>query len=642
MSMLKLAAQNFKKSVSSYLSLIFSLAFTVMILFNLQSLVYMDTFAVLQEGNQDKVDILVQAFSVVLAFFLFFFIWYATNVFLTRRKKEIGIYVFMGLTNQRIGVLYALETTMMGLAALAVGLGLGVLLSQLFRMILLAFSGISAELSDISVELHLTSVAKPMLVTALIFGAVYLIFVVKGYLNIVRSSVLGMISANRKNEFVWEKTWLLAAKAVLGAAALAAGFYLAVKDGGMEVFNNLLSAVVLVTAGVYLLFGGFLPLLFHGLVKRKEFLYHGGRVLWLNNMVFRMKKNYRTYAITCVLMLCSVTALATSFAMKLRYDVVARFRTVYTYQVLSDRVDVEEELEALIDRDNDVVYHTRADILSLDSPVTADGYNGRIMGVVSYSQVCAMAEAAELQRPVREPGDDEVIRLGHAVLMSFLTDKSIITYEMNGRAFREIEELCVPYFGYLQESVDFLVVNDRIYEELLPLGMVLHSYHFGIADPGNFAASKEELEEFAQAERDQGRYMGCVRNNPVARDILWVKILYSLGIFVFLVFVLAGGSILFMKVYNDAFEEKERYTVLRKLGCSEDRLLEAMVKELCCAYGLPFLVMAVSAYFPVHALEKVTSMGLMSVYAVSVLVVFGFFLVFYGLSVKLYRKNSGF
>lgn len=641
MSIAKLAVHNFKKSMSSYLSLICSLAFTVMVLFNFQSLLYMDVFAVLQEGNQDKVDVIVKVFSVVLGAFLFFFTWYATNVFLTRRKKEIGTYVFLGLTNQRIGRLYALETLLTGLTALVAGLGLGVLLSQLFRMVLMALSELSGELAAVSVELHLPSVAEPMLVTSLIFGAVYLFFVVWGYLNVVRSSVLGMLSANRKNEFVPVKTWFLALKAVFGTAVLSAGFYLAVKDGGMEVITNLLGAVILVIVGVYFLFGGFLPLLFQGLVKDKGFLYRGERILWLNNVVFRMKKNYRTYAITCVLMLCSVTALATSFAMKLRYDVMARFRTVYTYQVLSDREDVEEELAALIGRENEVTYRTRADILSLDGSLLDAGNNARIMGLVSYSQICGMAEAAGLEKPLREPGDEETVRLAHAVLMSFLTDKSGITHEINGRAFRETEELCEPYFGYFQEAVDFLVVNDRVYEELLPLGTVLHSYHFGIADPGNFAASKGALSEFAAAEQARGRYMGCVSNDPVARDTLWVKILYSLGVFVFLVFVLAGGSILFMKVYNDAFEEKERYAVLRKLGCSEERLRESVVRELGCAYGLPFLVMAASAYFPVRALEKVTSMGLMSVYAVSVLVVFGFFLLFYGLSVRLYRKHVG-
>ena len=59
---------------------------------------------------------------------MLFFYLYATNVFLTKRKKEIGIYVFMGLTNQKIGKLYAIETIFLGLVALVLGVGFGLLL----------------------------------------------------------------------------------------------------------------------------------------------------------------------------------------------------------------------------------------------------------------------------------------------------------------------------------------------------------------------------------------------------------------------------------------------------------------------------------------------------------------------------------
>ena len=51
--------------------------------------------------------------------------------------------------------------------------------------------------------------------------------------------------------------------------------------------------------------------------------------------------------------------------------------------------------------------------------------------------------------------------------------------------------------------------------------------------------------------------------------------------------------------------------------------------------------MAGSAYFSVHALEKLMSTNLLPVYGVSVLIVLAFFVVFYGLSVKLYYKNAG-
>ncbi|MFR2767056.1 MAG: FtsX-like permease family protein [Thomasclavelia sp.] len=78
--------------------------------------------------------------SFVLGCFMLFFIWYATNVFLTKRKKEIGIYVFMGLTNQKIGKLYAIETIFLGLVALVLGVGFGIITSKLFVMITMAIS----------------------------------------------------------------------------------------------------------------------------------------------------------------------------------------------------------------------------------------------------------------------------------------------------------------------------------------------------------------------------------------------------------------------------------------------------------------------------------------------------------------------
>ena len=56
--------------------------------------------------------------------------------------------------------------------------------------------------------------------------------------------------------------------------------------------------------------------------------------------------------------------------------------------------------------------------------------------------------------------------------------------------------------------------------------------------------------------------------------------MFSVSFFVFMVFVFASGCILFMKIYNDAFEERERYRVLSKLGISQKTLNKAIANEL--------------------------------------------------------------
>ena len=144
MGMIKLAMQNFRNGFKNYLSLVISLAFTVLVLFNFQNIIYSHGFEVLGTRNKEYVEMLVQIISFVLGCFMFFFIWYSTNVFLTRRKKEIGIYVFMGLSNDKIGKMYLIESALTGLSALLLGLGLGALSGGLFQMILLAVSDIDS------------------------------------------------------------------------------------------------------------------------------------------------------------------------------------------------------------------------------------------------------------------------------------------------------------------------------------------------------------------------------------------------------------------------------------------------------------------------------------------------------------------
>ncbi len=630
MRMMKLAFSNFKSSFRSYLSLEISLAFTVLIFLNFQNIVYSDALEVLGAHNKDYIDILVQVVSFVLGCFMFFFVWYSTNVFLTKRKREIGVYVFMGLSNQKIGRLYMIETTLIGASALVLGIIFGVITSGLFQMILLA-------LSDIAVDISFQFSLPPVCITAGIYMAVYLLFVLKGYLNIVRSSVLDMITGIRQNEYVRQKLPVLLVKTVLGTAVLGGGFFMAVKEGGQEVMGNVLAAVILVTAGVYLLFGGLIPLVFQGAAQSKVFLYRRQRCLWINHVIFRMKKNYRTYAMVCVLMLCSVTALATGFAMKYRYDNIQRFENTYTFQFLTSQPDLDTKARALIEEKSEIAVSSQIKILMLDGAAVNANEHYDTYTFVSYSELKKLAADAGLKFELEEPAADEVIRASHLYLLSLITDRSSRRVGINGREYRQIEEVSVPYLGYLQEITSVYVVNDEEYAGLLPLGREFYSFNYRIADLSAYEEVKDALDVLVCVQEEN--YTGRVAVNPQRSDIDWIKILYSLCIFMFMVFILASGSIMFMKMYNDAFEEKERYLIMGKMGFEEKALRKSIARELGTAYGAPFVVMAAASWFSVHALEKMMYTSLFSIWVVSVSVVFVIFMICYLLSVGVYKRQ---
>ena len=627
MSMIQLAVQNFKSNLKNYLAVILSMAFTILVFLNFQNIIYSDLFDGLGEQNVEYIHILVQCISIVLGCFMFCFLWYATNVFLTKQKKEIGIYTFMGLSNQKIGKLYLIEIMMTGLFAWILGILSGIITTQLFQMILM-------KISDIAIDITFSFTLKPIVITSMFYLLMYLIFAVKGYINIVRSSVLEMVSASRQNEYVRQNSIVLTIKAVLGIGILFAGYYLAVKEGGQEVMGNVLAAVILVIVGVYLLFGGFLPIFFQNLAKKKSFLYHKERTLWINNVIFRMKKNYRTYAMTCVLMLCSVTALATGFAMKYRYDAMVHFRNTFTYQIISAQKGLDETIQPLIEKDNQIAYKAQIPILQIDNSMWDTEVNYGNYVVIAYSKLKRLAGETGLEFELETPKDNEIIKISHLYLLSLLTDRSDVTCVINGKTYRQTADKNVPYLGYLQEQMTFYLVSDEEYERLLPLGTEVYTYNYKIKDSYNFAASKDELDTLNEIS-------ARVTIDPDSSDIEWIKVLYTMCIFMFMVFILASGSILFMKLYNDAFEEKERMLVLRKLGISGNTLKKSVSKELKTAYALPFIVMAASAYFSVHALEKMMFTDLRMIYLISVVVVFGVFFCFYRLSVTVAVKNSG-
>ncbi|MDE7312981.1 MAG: ABC transporter permease [Eubacterium sp.] len=629
MKLYALAWQNVKSNLKNYMSLVLSMAFSIMIFYNFQNLVGSKLFVSFGEHNEDYSNMLIRMLSVVLGVFMVFFIGYAANVFLTRRKKEIGIYIFMGLTNQRIGRLYMMEMMMAGAVTFAAGIGFGVLTTQLFQMVLLA-------ISDLAMDIGFTFSIKSIFITSAFYFIVYTVFVLKGYLNIVKSSVLELVSASRQNESVRQPRFVLACKTVFGTAVLSAGYALAVLESRESVLEHVVLAVVLVIIGVYFLFGGMIPAIFQGLAKKKLFLYRRERNLWVNQMIFRMKKNYRTYAIVCVMMICSVTALAASFALRQRYENMVHFRSTYTYQLLSSRQDLEETAKELIEQENEIAYSTKIPILCLEP----EQEGMQPVALIAWSGFRQLAQEAGLRMDLKEPEDGEVVGVSHLYLVSLITQREDVPVQIMGRTFLMASETQEPYLGYLQEQMSFYLANDHDYDSLRPSGEELYAYNYKIKDPSHYQASVGALGALVSNTKEN--YTARIVTGPDGGgDREWIKILYSLCVFLVMVFISASGSILFMKLYNDALEEKGRFDVLQKLGCPYKALKRAVARQLFMSYALPLLVMGISSYFSVHALEKVMNMSLAAIRLASVGLIAVFFYLCYRLSVEIYLKNAG-
>ena len=130
----KLALKNVTRSLKDYSVYFLTLTFGVCIFYVFNSLDSQWVMEALQGGEKssilDATLMLVDIFSVFVSVILAFLILYANNFMFKRRKKELGTYMLLGLSQGRISSLLFLETLFIGVFSLAIGLALGVLLSQ--------------------------------------------------------------------------------------------------------------------------------------------------------------------------------------------------------------------------------------------------------------------------------------------------------------------------------------------------------------------------------------------------------------------------------------------------------------------------------------------------------------------------------
>lgn len=94
-----------------------------------------------------------------------------------------------------------------------------------------------------------------------------------------------------------------------------------------------------------------------------------------------------------------------------------------------------------------------------------------------------------------------------------------------------------------------------------------------------------------------------------------------------------------MKLNNEAFEDKERYVILKKMGISNNTLVKSIKNEIRFAYCCPFILMLISSYFSVHALANVMKTELYIINVVSTIVILVMFYIIYKISVLMFKRK---
>lgn len=199
MMLFKLSFRNMKKSFKDYAIYFLTLVLGVAIFYMFNSLDSQQAMLQVSESTREMIQLLVELLgmvSVFIAIILGFLIVYANNFLINRRKREFGIYMILGMGRRQISGIILLETILIGILSLAVGIFIGVFASQ-FMSILVA-KLFEANMSEFTFVFSMESCIK----TCIYFAVMYIAVIIFNILTISRYKLINLLTAIKKNEKV--------------------------------------------------------------------------------------------------------------------------------------------------------------------------------------------------------------------------------------------------------------------------------------------------------------------------------------------------------------------------------------------------------------------------------------------------------
>ena len=248
----KLAFQNVRRSLKDYSVYFLTLTFGVCIFYVFNSMESQYVMEILLSANKNMIRVILQLIDVVSVFVsvvLGFLILYANGFMIRRRKKELGTYLLLGLDGGRVSALLFLETLLIGVFSLGIGLLLGVFLSQFISVFTAGLFAVSIP------EFHFVFSPKALGKTLLYFGVIFLVVMLFNSFRVSRQKLIDLLRADRENQDLKLKS--VGASVVMfltGAILLIIAYAMLLVRGILRVDNLFFLMLALGTAGTLLFF----------------------------------------------------------------------------------------------------------------------------------------------------------------------------------------------------------------------------------------------------------------------------------------------------------------------------------------------------------------------------------------------------
>lgn len=552
------------------------------------------------------------------------FLFYTNSFIIKRRKKELGIYNILGMEKRHIAKILSKEAFFTAIIAIGGGLVTGVLFHKLACMLLYRMIGFNGGIT-------FSFSKKGVMITAILFAIVYLLTYIYDLFQVQLANPIELLQSGNKGE---REPKTKAIMAVLGVLCLGAGYFIAITTKNpIKALTLFFVAVILVIIGTYLLFTAGSIALLKILRRNKGYYYQTKHFTSVSGMIYRMKQNAVGLANICILSTMVLVAVSTTVSLYVGIEDIMkeRYPNEITISAYYDTgAPAEDSIAPIVEKsvkESGRKIRHEEDYLELYFAAIKDqGQYSLDKEKVKTAGDRVSGFVVLTREDCKKKYNEEIPELAENEVALFTikkTDMDTLVLENRSYHVKEIKQFQnTEDFETIADMMDeyyYVIVNDvQDMERLWQLQKDIYqensssiSRQVRLDIDGDSEQKKECFENIKTAlGPEQAKARILIDSRQSNRDEFYQ--IYGgflfLGLFLGILFLMITVLIIFYKQISEGYDDKERFSIMEKVGMSNDEVKATIRSQVRTVFFLPILMAAVHVGMAFPMIKRLLSL----------------------------------
>ncbi|WP_346899457.1 ABC transporter permease [Clostridium sp. UBA7503] len=609
----KIALNNVKKSFKDYTIYFLTLTFAVCIFYSFNSIESQKAMFEISKKEASFIDMLTTVISWVSVFvsvILGGLIVYANNFMIKRRKKELGVYMTLGMSKRKISSILVSESFFIGLMSLVAGLIFGIVLSQ-------GLSLFTAKLFQVGMsEYKFVFSQNATVKTIAYFGIMFLLIMIFNTFVISKYKLIDMINASKKSENIKIKNPIGSIIIFILGVGILITAYKFIIEVGLDITDSRFTiSIILGILGTILFYYGLAGFILYVIKNSKNIYLKKLNIFVTRQISSKVNTNFVSITVICLMLFITISILSTGLSFKnslesslkdtVPFDVSAR---IINFEG-GENKNIEQAIKELgfnfTDKEKYVVLQeyrleeSYGDILrgygKEDKFLDNDYSNMSALKISDYNKLRELNGQSSIDLK-----EDEVLVTSNfsklvPLVKSYMKENTVIKINNINYNIKNQELITEAYENTGFANNFFTVIlPDKALENLKPYDSILNCNFVG----EDREKRESEIGEIFKNSRDENAsgkdfiILGDTKTGIYSMTKGATTTILYIGIYIGIVFLISSAAVLALQQLSEASESIDRYKALRRIGASKKMINKTIFIQTLIYFAMP-LVLAI-------------------------------------------------